>query len=57
LYEIHKIEDAQMVLFFERYTNMDAIENHRKSDHFRSLGREIGGHIDGPAEVIRGEQI
>ena len=57
LYEIHKTEDPQMYLFVERYKDMAAIENHRKSDHFRSLGREMGAHMDGPADVIRGEQI
>jgi quinol monooxygenase YgiN len=46
-----------MYLFVERYTDWDAIENHRKSDHFRSLGKEMGAHMAGAPEIVRGEQI
>ena len=57
LYELHKTEDPQVYLFVERYVDMDAIENHRKSDHFRTLGKEMGAHMSGAADVIRAEQI
>ena len=57
MYELHKTEDPQIYLFVERYTDWDAIENHRKSDHFRSLGKEMGAHMAGAPEIVRGEQI
>ncbi|WP_245005199.1 putative quinol monooxygenase [Paraburkholderia sacchari] len=39
--------------FVERYVDADAVEAHRKSDHFRQLGRLMGGLMDGPPAIIR----
>ena len=35
----------------ELYNDQAALDAHRASDHFRSLGREMGAYMDGRAEV------
>jgi quinol monooxygenase YgiN len=37
----------------ERYKDEDAVKAHRGSDHFRSLGKEMGAFMDGPPEILR----
>ena len=54
LYAVHKdAEDPQLYIFMERYEDEAAVEAHRKSDHFRSLGRAMGEFMDGRPELLR----
>ncbi|RDK11460.1 putative quinol monooxygenase [Cupriavidus lacunae] len=39
--------------FLERYRDPEAAQAHRKTDHFRTLGRAMGPFIDGPLQVIQ----
>ncbi|KGG92613.1 hypothetical protein P368_10740 [Comamonas thiooxydans] len=43
--------------FLERYVNEQAVEAHRKSDHYRTLGKQMSAFMDGKPEVIRLQTI
>jgi len=51
-YELLK-EGPLQYSFLERYANDEAVEAHRKTDHFRTHGRKLGDFIEGRPEVIR----
>ena len=57
LYQLHKGDDPLVYTFLERYKDQAATEAHRKSDHFRTLGRAMGEFMDGPPEIIRLTQV
>lgn len=50
-YALHKSDDPNVYVFIERYKDQAAIETHRKTDHFRSLGKEMGQFMAGPPKV------
>lgn len=50
-YALHKSDDPDVYVFIERYKDQAAIDNHRKTDHFRSLGREMGQFMAEPPKV------
>lgn len=52
-YTLNRGEDASAFVFIERYRDEDAVKAHRASDHFRTIGREMGAHMDGPPDVRR----
>lgn len=52
-YELLKTDSATSWVFLERYKDEAAIEAHRKSDHFRTIGREMGAFMDGKPELLR----
>jgi len=56
-YALHKSDDPTEYVFVERYTDMDAIEAHRESAHFKELGRKMGAFMDGRPDIMRVEQI
>lgn len=39
--------------FLERYADEDAAQAHRKTEHFKTLGRKLGEFMDGRPDVIR----
>jgi quinol monooxygenase YgiN len=39
--------------FLERYRDPEAAQAHRKTDHFRILGRSMGPFIDGLPQVVQ----
>ena len=41
----------------ERYANDEALAAHRGTDHFRTLGREMGAFMDGPPSVLRMKEL
>ena len=43
--------DANTYKVLELYNDQAALDAHRASDHFRSLGREMGAYMDGRADV------
>ena len=57
LYTLNKGDDPTTYVFLERYKDEDAVKAHRASDHFRSLGREMGAFMDGPPDVLRLNEI
>ena len=53
LYALHRSEDPLVYVFMERYVDQAATEAHRASDHFKTLGREMGPFMDGKPEILR----
>lgn len=57
LYALHRAEAPRTYVFIERYKDEAAIEAHRKSEHFRTLGRKMGEFMDGRPVVQRLTQV
>lgn len=53
LYTLNKGDDPLTYVFLERYKDEEAVKAHRASEHFRTLGREMGAFMDGPPAVLR----
>jgi len=51
-YELLAEEDGQFA-FLERYVDEAAAAAHRKTDHFRTIGRALGPFVDGPVTAIK----
>lgn len=50
-------EGEKCYSFLERYVDTEAVEMHRKSEHYRTLGRQLGEFMEGKPEVIRLETV
>ncbi|MGD0186876.1 MAG: putative quinol monooxygenase [Roseiarcus sp.] len=50
-------DDPLSFTFVERYKDDSAVQAHRKSEHFRTLGRRLGEAMDGPPSITRLQQI
>ena len=50
-YELWNTSDELTYAIVERYLDPDAMQAHRKTDHFRSLGRKLGDYLDGKPEA------
>ena len=57
LYALHHGEAAHTYVFMERYVDQAAVEAHRASDYFKTLGRKMGEFMDGRAEVLRLREV
>ncbi len=57
LYEVHRGDDPQTYVFIERYQDEAAVEAHRASDHFKSIGARMGAHMAGRPDVQSFQQI
>jgi quinol monooxygenase YgiN len=57
LYAFHRAEAPHTYVFMERYVDQAAIEAHRATDHFKTLGRKMGEFMDGRAEVLRLREV
>ena len=53
LYALHRSEDPLVYVFVERYQDQAAVEAHRASDHFKTIGREMGQFMDGRPDLLR----
>ncbi|HEX7928714.1 MAG TPA: putative quinol monooxygenase [bacterium] len=53
LYQLHKGDVPSTYVFMERYVDDEAVKAHRASDHFRSLGKEMGAFMDGAPQILR----
>jgi quinol monooxygenase YgiN len=53
LYALNKGDDPVTYYFLERYVDEDATKAHRASEHFRTIGKEMGAFMDGPPDVLR----
>ena len=56
-YALHRTDEPTTYVFLERYKDQAAIEAHRKMDHFRQIGRELGAVMDGPPQVQRMPEV
>jgi len=45
-------EGENRYAFLERYQDAEAAAAHRRTDHFRTLGRQLGEYIAGKPEVL-----
>jgi quinol monooxygenase YgiN len=57
LYALHTGDVPHTYVFMERYVDQAAVEAHRASDHFKTLGRKMGEFMDGRAEVLRLREV
>jgi quinol monooxygenase YgiN len=57
LYALHRGETAGTYVFMERYVDQAAVEAHRATEHFRTLGRKMGEFMDGRPEVVRLKEV
>ena len=57
LYALHHSETPGTYIFMERYVDQAAVEAHRASDYFKTLGRKMGEYMDGRAEVLRLREV
>ncbi len=57
LYALHRSEDPLVYVFMERYVDQAATEAHRASEHFKTLGREMGPFMDGRPEIMRLSEV
>ena len=57
LYALHTCDTPGTYIFMERYVDQAAVEAHRASDYFKTLGRKMGEYMDGRAEVLRLKEV
>ena len=57
LYALHHGEAPNTYVFMERYVDQAAVEAHRATDHFKTLGRKMGEFMDGRPEVLRLKEV
>jgi quinol monooxygenase YgiN len=57
LYVLFKAEEPNTYVFMERYKDQEAVEAHRASDHFKTLGRAMGAFMDGKPDVKRFKEV
>jgi quinol monooxygenase YgiN len=57
LYALHRAETPGTYVFMERYVDQAAVEAHRATDHFKTLGRKMGEYMDGRPDVLRLREV
>ena len=58
LYRLFKVRETQdRYIFMEIYDDEDAVAHHRASDHFRTLGRQMGAFLEGPPKITRMDKV
>jgi quinol monooxygenase YgiN len=57
LYALHRAETPGTYVFMERYVDQAAVDAHRATEHFKSLGRKMGEYMEGRAEVLRLREV
>jgi len=57
LYALHKTDDPTVYVMLERYVDQAAVEAHRASAHFKTLGAALGPHMAGRPEVKVMEEV
>ena len=50
-------DDPLTYVFMERYKDEDATKAHRAAEHFKTLGRAMGEHMDGGPQVLRMQEV
>lgn len=49
-YNLYKQDDTTYV-FLERYQNQEALDIHRKTEHYRTLGPQMGAFMAGAPDI------
>jgi quinol monooxygenase YgiN len=44
-------DDADTIVFIERYADQDALTAHGQTDYFKAAGREMGGLLAGAPDI------
>ena len=57
LYALHRSATPGTYVFMERYVDQAAVETHRGTEHFKTLGRKMGEFMDGRPDVQRLEEV
>jgi quinol monooxygenase YgiN len=57
LYHLFKSDEPNTYVFMERFVDQAAVEAHRGTDYFKTLGRAMGAYMDGRAVVQRLKQV
>ena len=57
LYALHKTDDPLLYVFMERYEDQAAVDAHRGSDHFKTIGRGMGQYMDGKPDIMRVTEV
>lgn len=57
LYALHHGEVAGTYVFMERYVDQAAVEAHRATEHFKTLGRKMGELMDGRPDILRLREV
>jgi quinol monooxygenase YgiN len=57
LYQLYHGEEPNTYVFMERYKDQAAIDEHRASDHYKTLGRAMGPFMDGKPVLLRLKQV
>ena len=53
----HHSETPNTYVFMERYVDQAAVDAHRGTDYFKTLGRKMGEYMEGRAEVMRLREV
>lgn len=52
MYRFHKLtSDPTTFMFFETYTDMEALGIHGKTDYFKAMGKALAELLDGAPEI------
>jgi quinol monooxygenase YgiN len=57
LYQLYQGEEPNTYVFMERYKDQAAVEEHRGTEYFKTLGRAMGAFMDGKPVVQRFKQV
>jgi quinol monooxygenase YgiN len=57
LYVLYRAEAPGTYVFMERYVDQAAVEAHRATEHFKTLGRKMGEFMDGRPDVLRLREV
>jgi quinol monooxygenase YgiN len=57
LYQLYRSEEPNTYVFMERYADQAAVEQHRGTEYFKTLGRAMGAFMDGKPVVQRFTQV
>jgi quinol monooxygenase YgiN len=57
LYALHRTETPGTYVFMERYVDQAAVDAHRATEHFKTLGRKMGEYMDGRPDVLRLREV
>jgi quinol monooxygenase YgiN len=53
LYQLSRSDKPDTFYFMERYVDQAAVDAHRASEHYKTLGRQMGAFLDGAPEIQR----
>ena len=57
LYTLYKAEAPNTYVFLERYRDDAAMQAHRSTAYLQDLGRKMGEHMDGRAQILRLREV